>query len=323
MTTGLGYTEAPGSPTLRAAIAGIYDTIAPDEVLVHSGAEEAIFLFMHAALQPGDHVIVHWPCYQSLAEVARSLGCAVTPWVARAENGWALDLDELASLLRPTTRAIVVNLPHNPDRLPHAGRRIPGARTPGRRSGASCSSATRSTASPSTIPPPGCPPPATWATMPCPSASCPRPTGWPACASAGSPPTIAPSIERMAALKDYTTICNSAPSEFLAELALRHRQTLVDRNVAIIRRNLAVLDGFFAPPHQTLRLAAPAGRPHRLPPNCSGEEVAAFCDRLVTQTGVLLLPGTVYDHPGNHFRIGFGRENFVGGMERLESFLRG
>lgn len=48
----------------------------------------------------------------------------------------------------------------------------------------------------------------------------------------------------MAALKDYTTICSSAPSEFLSELALRHREKLVERNLSIITRNLGVLDEF-------------------------------------------------------------------------------
>jgi aspartate/methionine/tyrosine aminotransferase len=129
-------------------------------------------------------------------------------------------------------------------------------------------------------------------------------------------------LDAMAALKDYTTICNSAPSEFLAELALRHRQTLVDRNLAIIRRNLDVLDGFFARHTGRFAWRRPPAGPIAFP-QLLGEEVAAFCERLVTQTGVLLLPGTVYDHPGNHFRIGFGREKFVEGVERLENFLRG
>ena len=48
-------------------------------VLVHAGAEEAIFLFLHAALGPGDHAVVHTPCYQSLADVARSTASSVTP----------------------------------------------------------------------------------------------------------------------------------------------------------------------------------------------------------------------------------------------------
>ena len=112
--TWLGYTESAGAPTLRSAIATLYTSIQPEQVLVHSGAEEAIFWFMHAALQAGDHLIAHWPCYQSHIEVARSIGAEITPWVAREENGWALDLDELRRSIRPNTKAIVINTPHNP-----------------------------------------------------------------------------------------------------------------------------------------------------------------------------------------------------------------
>ncbi len=65
-------------------------------------------------MKPGDHVIVHAPHYQSLSEVAKSLGCDVSPWLAREENDWALDLDELKRLVRPNTKVIVVNTPHNP-----------------------------------------------------------------------------------------------------------------------------------------------------------------------------------------------------------------
>ncbi len=97
----LGYTESLGAPSLRQEISRIYTAIQPEQVLVHSGAEEGIFLFMLAALQPGDHVIVHSPGYQSLAEVARSLGCEVTAWLAREENDWMPDLDELKRSLRP------------------------------------------------------------------------------------------------------------------------------------------------------------------------------------------------------------------------------
>jgi aspartate/methionine/tyrosine aminotransferase len=110
----LGYTESRGSLSLRREICKIYREIAPEQVLVHTGAEEAIFLFMHAMLTAKDHVIVHWPCYQSLVEVARSIGCEVTLWKAVEENGWALDLDELQQHIQPNTRVIVINTPHNP-----------------------------------------------------------------------------------------------------------------------------------------------------------------------------------------------------------------
>jgi DNA-binding transcriptional MocR family regulator len=110
----LGYTESQGHPALRKEISKVYATIQPEEILVHTGAEEAIFLFMLATLKAGDHVIVHAPCYQSLMEVAKGVGCDVSPWLAREENKWALDLDELKRLVKPNTKVIVVNTPHNP-----------------------------------------------------------------------------------------------------------------------------------------------------------------------------------------------------------------
>jgi aspartate/methionine/tyrosine aminotransferase len=109
----LGYTESSGSPSLRQEICRLYDVITPEQILVHAGAEEAIFLFMHAALEKGDHLIVQRPCYQSLFEVARSIGCPVTAWQAREENGWSPDFGELKSLIRPDTKVIIVNTPHN------------------------------------------------------------------------------------------------------------------------------------------------------------------------------------------------------------------
>jgi len=110
----LGYTESQGNPVLREQISSIYESIAADQVLVHTGAEEAIFTFMQAALEPGDHLVVHWPCYQSLYEIAVSLGCQISRWEAQAANGWALDVDDLKTMVKPTTKAIVINTPHNP-----------------------------------------------------------------------------------------------------------------------------------------------------------------------------------------------------------------
>ena len=112
--TWLGYTESQGSPALRAEICKLYETIQPQEILVHTGAQEAIFLFMFSAFKAYDHVIVHSPAYQSLAEIARAAGCDVSPWQAREENGWSLDLDELRHLMRSNTKAIIINTPHNP-----------------------------------------------------------------------------------------------------------------------------------------------------------------------------------------------------------------
>src|SRR5271157_530438 len=110
----LGYTESKGNPELRNQIASLYQNISSEQILVHSGAEEVIFNFMNAALTPGEHIIVHYPCYQSLAQVALSASCQVTHWETSPANGWELDLDFLADAILPETRAIVINCPHNP-----------------------------------------------------------------------------------------------------------------------------------------------------------------------------------------------------------------
>lgn len=315
----LGYTESQGSPSLRRAICDLYETIQPEHVLVHAGAEEAIFLFMHAVLEAGDHVIVHWPCYQSLFDVARSIGCHVTRWEAREENGWALDVDELRQQLRPNTRAIVINTPHNPtgylmdqetfktlndiarergsvlfsDEVYRESEYAPAARLP-----AACDVGEHAVSLGVTSKTYGLPG---------------LRIGWIATHNADV-------YARMAALKDYTTICNSAPSEFLAELALRHRRKLIERNVGIITRNLAILDRFFQQHADRFVWQRPQAGPIAFPRLLTGD-VEAFCDDLVKMAGVLLLPGTVYDDRDNHFRIGFGRKHTPEAVARLEGFL--
>jgi len=315
----LGYTESLGSPSLREEISRLYNDISPAEILVHSGAEEAIFLFMQALLEPGDHVVVHWPCYQSLAEVASGIGCRVTRWKAREDRGWALDLDELLDLIRPGTKAVVVNLPHNPtghlmdrehflemtdllrargiilfsdevyreseyhpeDRLPAACDVYENAVSLGVMSKSYGLAGLR--------------------------------IGWIATRSVSV-------LNRMAALKDYTTICNSAPSEFLAEIALRHREELTRRSVGIITENLSLLDVFFEQHDDVFAWQRPTAGPIGFPRFLKGDS-EAFCDQLVREAGVLLLPGTVFDDDGNHVRIGFGRKDMDAGLARLASFL--
>ena len=112
-----GYTESPGAPWLREVLATIYTQIHADQIVVVSAAEEAIFLFYHALLTPDDHAIVETPCYESALTVPASTGAAVSEWRRKPSNGWGHDLDALESLIRPSTRAIYINSPHNPTGL--------------------------------------------------------------------------------------------------------------------------------------------------------------------------------------------------------------
>ena len=315
----LGYTESQGSPSLRREICDIYRNIAPNQILVHSGAEEAIFLFMHAVLEAGDHVIVHWPCYQSLCEVARSIGCQMTLWKANEKKGWALDIDDLKQSIRPNTKVIIINTPHNPtgylmpvgmfkevihiaqekgiilfsDEVYRESEYQPEDRLP-----AACDLGEHTVSLGVTSKTYGL---------------AGLRIGWIATHNSDI-------YARMATLKDYTTICNSAPSEFLAELALRHRSELVKRNQELIAGNLAILDQFFVRHTNRFKWQRPKAGCIGFP-KLLGEDVERFCKTLVQSAGVLLLPGTVYDDVGNHFRIGYGRKNFPVAIEHLEEFL--
>ena len=318
----LGYTESTGSPELREEISRIYASIHPDEILVHSGAEEAIFLLMHAVLESGDNVVVQWPCYQSLADVARGLGCSVTLWQGRWDDGWSFDPDALGDLVQANTRIVIINSPHNPtgahmsrvafdrivalvescgclllsDEVYRESEYVAAERLP-----AACDVSDRAVS------------------VGVMSKSYGLPglrIGWVA--------THAVAVRvRMAQLKDYTTICNSAPSEFLATVALRNRGHLVARTGELIRRNLLLLDDFFARHNDLFAWYRPVAGPiafPRLVGRAAAGSATAFCERLARDAGVLLLPGDVYDVP-NHVRVGFGRRDLPEALARLEPFL--
>ncbi len=316
----LGYTEAQGSPELRQAITPLYQHITPDDLLVHTGAEEAIFVFMNAVLEPGDHIVVHYPCYQSLAEVARSVGCDVTEWRTDERDGWELDVDFLRQSIRPNTRAIVVNCPHNPtgylmsretqrqilaiaaerdilvfsdevyrflehdprDTLPAACDLYENAVSLGVMSKTYGLAGLR--------------------------------IGWIATRNREI-------YRRLAAFKDYTSICNSAPSEFLAAVALRHRDQIIARNLAIIRINLDVLDDFFGRRQDLFNWSRPKAGSTAFPSLKGDQDVESYCIDLVEAKGVLLLPSTCFDFGKRHFRIGFGRRNLPECIQKFEEFI--
>ncbi|MGH2882392.1 MAG: aminotransferase class I/II-fold pyridoxal phosphate-dependent enzyme, partial [Solirubrobacteraceae bacterium] len=120
-------------------------------------------------------------------------------------------------------------------------------------------------------------------------------------------------------MKDYTTICSSAPSEVLTAVALRNRHVLLERNLAIVERNLSLLDDFFERHGDTFEWVRPTATPIWFPRVNGVADVDELCARLADM-GVLLLPGSVYDQP-SHVRIGFGRANMPDALRLLEACL--
>jgi aspartate/methionine/tyrosine aminotransferase len=316
----LGYTEAPGHPLLRAEIATLYDKIEADDVLVFAGAEEAIFCLSNVLLGPGDHAVVTWPGYQSLYEVGRAAGADVSLHELRESDGWGLDPERLIASLRSETRLVVVNAPHNPTgmlptaaewahltaeldsrgihlladevyrflELDEADRLTAGADAFGR--GVSLGVMSKSFAMAGLR------------------------IGWLATRDREL-------LARCAAFKDYTSICSSAPSEVLALIGLRARDTVLARSHRIVESNLERLDRLFLERADRLAWVRPRGGSIGFPRLLDDEPIDAFAERLVQAEGVLLLPGSRFGFEGNHFRIGFGREDLPAAVAGLERFL--
>jgi aspartate/methionine/tyrosine aminotransferase len=318
-TLRLGYTESLGAPSLRREIAALYGGIEADDVLVHSGAEEAIYAFVRGTLRAGDRVVVQVPCYQSLYEVAHSQGCEVARWESGEADGWAPSLDRLKSLVTERTRAIIVNSPHNPTGYTFGAEalRALAAFADERGIVLFCDEVYRGLEPDGTSPPAACelsPNAVSLGVLSKSYGLAGLRVGWIATKNARA-------RTASAAYKDYLTICTSAPSEVLAELALRNREPLLARNRALVHANRELLDAFFARHAQRFAWVRPDASPIAFPRLLGAEGSDAFCDRLVREAGVLLLPSSCYDWGDRHFRIGFGRANMPEALARFEQFL--
>ena len=317
----LGYTETTGHPALRAELAALYAALGADDIVTFAGASEAITCLVSGLVGPGDHAVVTWPGYQSLYEVARAAGADVTTVELRQSDGWAIDPAAVAAAVTPATRLVVVNAPHNPtgmladratwealaeltadagavlvcdevyrlleydeaDRLPAGADLGEHVVSVGVLSKSYGLAGLR--------------------------------IGWLATRSA--------SVRAEAVrVKDYGSMCNAAPAEILGVIALRAADRILERNRALVHANLALVDELFAAHPERLAWVRPRAGAIGFPQLLGDQPVERFCERLRAAEGVLLLPGTVYGHADNHFRLGFGRADCGDALARLDSFLR-
>ncbi|WP_033818020.1 aminotransferase class I/II-fold pyridoxal phosphate-dependent enzyme [Kitasatospora sp. MBT63] len=311
-TLSFGYTETFGDPGLRQAIAQMYTRAGADDVICFAGAEEALYLAMQVLLGPDDHAVVLTPNYQAAETVPLSL-CEVTGVALDPARDWALDLDEVAAALRPNTRVVSVNFPNNP-----TGKVIDAAdfaalarlcdergirlfsdevyrgleRDPARTLPQAADLSERALSLNVTSKSLGLPG---------------LRIGWITCRDR----ELRSRLERA---KHYTTICNSAPSEVLARIAVKASEQILARNRAVIAANLPVFDAFFARFPELFDWRAPDGGCVAYPRYLGPDGVEAFCTELVEQAGVLLLPASIYRSeltatPADRFRIGLGRRD--------------
>lgn len=315
----LGYTESQGHPLLRELISGSYSGYEPADILVLA-PEEGIFLFMHALLQPGDHVICTFPAYQSLYEVARSIGCEVQTWEPDEAQGWRFDIRQLEGMIRSNTKLMIVNFPHNPtgyvppqadfeqlvdfvrqreihllsDEMYRYLELEPDSTLPSACElydhAVSLSGLSKSYGLPGLR------------------------IGWIATKDSKL-------IHRIGMLKDYTTICSSAPSEILAMIALRSKETIIRQQSDRVRRNIGILDEFFQGYQDIFRWNRPVGGSICFPRMLMVQDTYEFCKQLVEETGIMLVPSKMFDFGDHHVRIGFGREDMPEVLSKFAEYL--
>lgn len=314
----LGYTESSGLPALRQAIAGLYRGLGPDDVIVVAGAEEGIFLTMHAMVERGDEVVVVTPAYQSLVSLPRALGARVRTVELRAERNWELDPEDVARVATDRTRLIAVNFPHNPTGahispatqrrlveiadsvgatlfsdevyhgLEHSAAELPPAASLSPRA-ASLGVVSKSYALAGLR------------------------IGWIATRDHSL-------LGRVARLKDYTTICSSAPSEVLALIAVRARAKLIERSRAIVGDNLRRARDFAARCARDVSWVPPRAGSTAFP-RFTSRDADTIAETLATRERVLLLPGRVFGCDSSYFRLGLGRRDFPEALKALERLL--
>jgi aspartate/methionine/tyrosine aminotransferase len=320
----LSYTEPYGAPDVRAAIASTYDTLNSADILCFAGAEEGVYCLYRTLLDADAHAIVVTPNYQSAETIPLSL-CETTGVPLEPNDNWTLDIDRVANAIRPNTRVLYINFPHNPtgkilehDRFDalielcrHHGiwlfsdevyrliERDPAKRLPqavdAYERGISLNVMSKAYGLPGLR------------------------IGWVACRDQAL-------LERMVRLKHYLSICNSAPSERLALLALNHREAILSRTRAIAEEGYAQVHGFLAEFPDLFETYVPDGGVVMYPRYRGGEGVEEFCRSLVQEVGAVLLPASIYQSAltlgeNDRFRIGYGRLGLEDGLSAMRAHL--
>jgi aspartate/methionine/tyrosine aminotransferase len=318
----LGYTDTKGHPLLRNEISVLYNEIKTEDIIVMA-PEEGIFITLNVLLNPGDHVIVLDPLYQSLSEIPKAIGCEVTKWpVSLGNNKWSLNISFLIDNIKQNTKLIIINFPHNPTGfIPEANdyksiieiarenkiylfsdemyRYLEFTKSYFYESicdlyenGIVLSGLSKSFGLPGLR------------------------TGWLASRNNDL-------IKKFESFKDYTTICNSSVSEILSIIALRNKDQIIGRNLNLIIGNITFIKDLFSRHTDLFTWIESKGSSVAFP--LLNERIPAddFCKKLIDQKSIMLLPGSIFNYPGNHFRVGLGRKNSKEILGELDSFLDG
>lgn len=319
----LPYGEHRGDPRLRALIATQGDCLGPDDVLVTAGAAGALFIIATTLLSRDDHLVVVRPNYATNIETPRAIGCAITFIDLRFDKGFALDIDAVASVMRPNTRYVSITCPHNPtgtmiDRVQldalialveKAGCRLlvdetyrdltHGALLP-----------LAASLSPSAIS----------------VASLSKAYGAPGVRVGWIVTRDAALMERFLAAKEQIGICGSVVDEWIAAGILNQRDSFLAAQAPDLARRLAIVRDWVAG-DALIEWVEPQGGVVCFPRfrHGPGFDFDAFYADLLESYGAYVGPGHWFEMPRNHMRIGFLyplEEELRGGLAAISAAIR-
>ena len=309
----LGYTDTTGFAPLREAVAKRFVTIRPSDIL-ELAPEEGIFIFMNTLLDPGDEVIVMQPCLPSLYEIPRALGCKIIKWPLEETSwGWNLDFNFLAENISPNTKLLVLNIPNNPTGFIPVKTEMDRILNLADRMGTwvFCEETYRGMEHD----------PA--AALPSLSDMYPRATTIGGLNKFGLPGTrigwlVTKNkniLENCAAYKDYTTLCNNAPGEILATIAMRNASDLLRRNHKIVLDNLNLAEKFFKKHKKLLHWIQPNGGSTAFPQLMKPFDVTEMCEKAMNEKELLIIGERAFGVTTNNFRVGLGRLDFKDALD--------
>ncbi len=319
----LGYSEARGTEALRAEIASTYTGVCADEVLVTTGAIEANYLIFTTLLSAGDHVVAVYPAYQQLFSVARAVGCDVTLWtIEEADGEYRFDVNALEGLLRADTKMIVINTPHNPTGAYLTDGDLARVYDLAEERGAVvlCDEAYRWLDLPGGVE--ATSPLRNRGTTAISVGTVSKPFGLPGL-RIGWIAATEEIAQKCWAARDYVSLSPGKISDFLALIAIQHRDLIQQRNERILEPNLATADAWFAENADVASWNRPKAGLLALMKYTADMPSAELADHLARDYSVMLAPGSAFGYEG-HLRIGVGQEPsiFAKGLEEAARCFR-
>ena len=308
----LVYTPTGGHPPLRGVVAARHEA-EPEDVQILTGASEALVILFALAAEPGANIVLPSPGYPAMRVLAGAFGLEARHYGLDREHGFAIDPDEVASLMDERSRLVVVNSPHNPTGA-CVSDEVMGALY------ARCDLTGVPLVSDEVYHP-------LYFEDPYPSAAC-----FPDAIVVGSCSKVyALSGVRVGWIVDRNperrtrywnaraalSISNTATGEAIAEIALRHADAILQRTHQAAEDNLRRLDAFLAARAERFGWVRPQGGTVAFPWLLSNRDTRPWC-RSLAEDGVLLAPGDCFEMPA-HFRVGFGGDpaRFADGLARI------